>query len=156
MTADAKPKRAYIRKKPYAKPLSDAEVVAALPGRGGVAALTGEYLPSQELLEGTLVGPGPGTKSGKTGFGFGGSTPKVGGPTGPQKMKPWREALDRAIAQSDGAKLRKLADALIKKGLQGDVGALKEIGDRLDGKAIQQVESKVEATVTITVADSKL
>lgn len=149
----AKPKRAYVRKKPYTKPLDDSEVVAALSGRGGAQAFSGEYIAKEDVL----VGPGPGTKSGKVGFGFGGTTPNVGDRKGlSARNKPWRDALDRAIAQSDGQKLRKMADALIKRALQGDVPALKEIGDRLDGKAIQQVESKVEATVIISVQDSKL
>lgn len=70
--------------------------------------------------------------------------------------KPWREALDRAIIQSDGKTLRALAEALIKRAKRGDVQALKEIGDRLDGKAIQQVEAKVQAIVHVMSDDVKL
>ena len=43
----------------------------------------------------------------------------------------------------DGTKTKELyalADALVKKALGGDVAAMKEIGDRLDGKAVQGME----------------
>lgn len=141
--------RAYKKRLPLK---SDGEVVETLAGRGGVQAFS-------KVIEGEFLEKGePAAKQGgKVGFGFGGSTPNVAANAKQAwKNKPWREALDRAIAQSDGQKLRKMADALIKRALQGDVPALKEIGDRLDGKAIQQVESKVEATVIISVQDSKL
>lgn len=39
-----------------------------------------------------------------------------------------------------GKKLAALADALVNAGLDGDVPALKEIGDRLDGKVPQALE----------------
>lgn len=59
--------------------------------------------------------------------------------------KPWRDAIRIAVqrAQEDptkGRKLAALADALVDAGIAGDVPALKEIGDRLDGKAAQAVE----------------
>jgi hypothetical protein len=38
-------------------------------------------------------------------------------------------------------KLERLADKLVEAGLEGDVSALKEIGDRLDGKPKQAVEA---------------
>jgi hypothetical protein len=39
-----------------------------------------------------------------------------------------------------GKKLEALADTLVDEGLAGDVSALKEIGDRLDGKVPQALE----------------
>lgn len=89
----------------------------------------------------------------KIGYGFGGTTPVLGGP---QKTKPWRDAINRAIAQADGKVLRKLADALIKKASEGDVAALKELGDRLDGRSVQAVEQKVDATIVVRTEDADL
>ena len=74
----------------------------------------------------------------------------------PSKSKPWQDALRRALLQSDAKMLRKLADALIKKASEGDVAALKEIGDRVDGKAVQQVEQKVDAIIQVLSSDEKL
>ncbi|MGE3710031.1 MAG: hypothetical protein AB7G35_10185 [Hyphomicrobiaceae bacterium] len=49
--------------------------------------------------------------------------------------------MNRHLAgEGDPKALDKLADALVEKGVTGDVAALKEIGDRLDGKPSQQLE----------------
>ena len=57
----------------------------------------------------------------------------------------WAETLRRAVIQSDAERLRQIAEALLDKAASGDVSAIKELGDRLDGKAI--------ATQEITGAD---
>jgi hypothetical protein len=56
------------------------------------------------------------------------------------KNKPFREALDRAIAQDDGKRLRRAAERLLTmaaKATKGDTRAIRELADRLDGKAVQ-------------------
>ncbi len=55
------------------------------------------------------------------------------------KAKPWSDAINRALLAEDGKKLRALADKLIDKALEGDVSALKEVGDRMEGKAAQAI-----------------
>lgn len=57
------------------------------------------------------------------------------------KDKPFRDALRLAINESEGdvKKLRKVAEALIAKAVDGDVQAIREIGDRLDGKPAQAI-----------------
>lgn len=67
-----------------------------------------------------------------------------GRPPGPGE-KPWRDAIRRAVnrhvkGDGDPKALDKLADQLVAQGLTGDVSALKEIGDRLDGKPMQATE----------------
>ena len=62
--------------------------------------------------------------------------------------KAWRDAIRVAVMRvaddpKQGKKLAQLADALVSAGCAGDVTALKEIGDRLDGKATQQIEATV-------------
>lgn len=78
---------------------------------------------------------------------------KVGAPVGNTNSKAdnrlWRNTINRAIAQGDPDRLRKIAEALLDKAAEGDVSALRELGDRLDGKPTQQVE--VAATVGLTV-----
>lgn len=61
------------------------------------------------------------------------------GNTNASKNKVWIAALNRAIAQDDGERLRKAAEKLIDLAVEGDVPALKELGDRLDGKCVQQL-----------------
>ena len=56
----------------------------------------------------------------------------------------WRAAINRAVsrkmsASSKRIKLDALADTLVDAGLAGDIAALKEIGNRLDGMAHQSV-----------------
>ena len=41
-------------------------------------------------------------------------------------------------------KIERLADNLVEMGLAGDVSAIKEIGDRLDGKPMAQVRGTGE------------
>lgn len=55
------------------------------------------------------------------------------------KNRPWADAVNRALLANDGQKLRALADKLIDRALEGDVSALKEIGDRVDGKPAQML-----------------
>jgi hypothetical protein len=68
---------------------------------------------------------------------------KSGNPEGrPKYVKPWKEAIQRAIKRredSDPHALDKLADKLLTKVEEGDVSAIKELGDRLDGKVPQAI-----------------
>ena len=71
----------------------------------------------------------------------------AGAPLGNQnakKAKIWEQAIKRALARYAGstiaAGLDTLADKLVSAAVAGDPWALKEIGDRIDGKSVQQVE----------------
>jgi hypothetical protein len=46
-------------------------------------------------------------------------------------------------------KLRRVVDALIAKAMEGDIAAIKEIADRVDGKVPQQVQGDAEAPLVI-------
>lgn len=48
-------------------------------------------------------------------------------------------AIKEAIEGTDKTKLRAVADALVEKAMTGDVQAIKEVADRLDGKVPQGV-----------------
>ena len=66
-----------------------------------------------------------------------------GNPNGaPKRVKVWREAINRAIKrreQEDPQALEKLADKLLAAVDAGDIAAIKEFGDRIDGKVAQPV-----------------
>ena len=76
-----------------------------------------------------------------------------------QKLdKIWRNAIRKAVndklvddEDEHGHKskaLYLLARKLVRVGLKGDVSALKEIGDRLDGKPAQAVELGIRVQIT--------
>ena len=62
------------------------------------------------------------------------------GNTNATKNKPWAEALARVNIQSDGAKMRALAEKVWDMALAGDAQAIEEIGERHDGKASQTMD----------------
>jgi hypothetical protein len=76
--------------------------------------------------------------------------------------KIWADAVRRAVMRRmDGSKtapqkLEKLADALVTAALSQDISALREIGDRLDGKATQGIAVEGELVVKIGKDDSGL
>lgn len=58
----------------------------------------------------------------------------------PPKERSFANMLNIAIkeaTEAGGTKLRAVADALIEKAMSGDVQAIKEVADRLDGKVPQ-------------------
>jgi hypothetical protein len=77
-----------------------------------------------------------------------------GNPTGRPKEQAWRDALRIAVkeAMADGTpKLRALADKTVALALDGDMHAIKEIGDRLDGKPAQAITSEDGGAFTINI-----
>lgn len=75
------------------------------------------------------------------------------------KGRPWREAIDRAIKRDRNA-LNNVAKALLAAAQDGDMQAIKELGDRLDGKPSQMIAGDPDAPLTINtiirrIVDSK-
>jgi hypothetical protein len=65
-----------------------------------------------------------------------------GNPKGQIRAKEFAQNLRIAVAEAHakgGTKLRALADKLVEEGLSGNVHALKEIADRLDGRVPQAI-----------------
>ncbi len=80
----------------------------------------------------------------------------MGAPAGNKnatKNRLWTDALNRALLADDGKKLRSLADKLISRAEEGDVTALKEIGDRMEGKPAQSVILAGELGITQRASD---
>ena len=65
---------------------------------------------------------------------------------------PWRNSLARAIAQEDGKRLRRAAEQLLDLAAAGEAWAVKELGDRLDGKPAQQLTVAGDAASPLTIA----
>lgn len=75
-----------------------------------------------------------------------------GNASGRPKDKPFRDALRMELAAvgDDGKALRDIAKALIASATAGDLQAIREVADRLDGKPAQEstitVDDKRDAT----------
>lgn len=68
----------------------------------------------------------------------------MGAPEGNTNSKAenrlWGNTIRRAIAQSDPDKLRRIADKMLALAEGGEQWAVKELGDRLDGKPSQSLD----------------
>ena len=60
-----------------------------------------------------------------------------GNPTGRPKRKPLTDALLRVLAKLDDSELEELVREPVKRLAAGDIGAFKEIADRVEGKVPQ-------------------
>ena len=69
----------------------------------------------------------------------------VGAPLGNTNARgkgkaPWREALQRALARDTRGRLDKAAEEVLNAASVGDLAAIKEIADRLDGRPAVAVQ----------------
>lgn len=70
----------------------------------------------------------------------------MGAPIGNQNARKgkWAEALERAVHEEDPITRKRfldaIADKLREKAVDGDMQAIKELGDRIDGKPAQSLE----------------
>lgn len=73
------------------------------------------------------------------------------------KGKTWADALRKALLQyeSDGVVRKQalfhIATKVVEKALEGDSTAVREIGDRLDGKPAQAIVGDSEEPLTIMI-----
>lgn len=79
-----------------------------------------------------------------------------GNPSGKKRTddEAWGRAIRRAVnskTPEGKAKLKALADVLVDEAMGGNMVALKEIGDRLDGKPAQAISADVTGGLTINV-----
>lgn len=91
---------------------------------------------------------------------------KVGAPKGNTNGKKnnrlWSEAIRRAVARRGKGQeggLNKLADRFLDKVLEGDMTAIKEFGDRYEGKVPQAIEGPGEDgsfTIIVTSRDKNV
>lgn len=88
-----------------------------------------------------------------------------GNPSGRGTEKVWRDALLRAVRrrenlQPDDGKapqrLELIAEAMVIKAISGDVQAGREIGDRLDGKALQQIQAEIDTGERAVISDQPM
>ena len=70
--------------------------------------------------------------------------PKVGAPIGntnsSKNNRIWGNIIRKLAVQEDYKRLHAMAEKLYEKAAEGDLGAIKEVGDRLDGKSVATQE----------------
>jgi hypothetical protein len=73
------------------------------------------------------------------------------------KDKPWAEALNIVVSSKvDGHKrLRRIAEQCVSLAESGDMMAIKEIADRLDGKAHQSTDVQGDLNIVVSWAGAK-
>jgi len=67
--------------------------------------------------------------------------------SGKRQEKLWRDALHLAVnapGPEGKKKLRHIAETVVRLAMGGDMAAVKEIGDRLDGRPHQTVDTTVQ------------
>lgn len=74
---------------------------------------------------------------------------KSGNPAGNAKSKQFLSALNRAITQEDGKRIRAAAEQLLDQAAAGEQWAIKELADRLDGKPSQTIAGDQESPLTL-------
>ena len=82
--------------------------------------------------------------------------------SGPKSDKIWADAVRRAVfrrlenEEGKPQKIERLADKLVDFAMDGEGWAMKEIGERLDGKAQQAIEASGTLTISIARDDADL
>ncbi len=76
-----------------------------------------------------------------------------GNPGGRPKSKPWADAIKRALDKRSD--LDAIAEKLVDAAASGDLPALRELGDRLDGKPAQAVTVGNDESGAFTVEQIK-
>lgn len=68
------------------------------------------------------------------------------------REKPFNDALRTALKR-DPLRLRRIAEKLAEKAEQGDMAAIREIADRLDGKPVQMLDRRDVPITELTMAE---
>jgi len=62
----------------------------------------------------------------------------------------WGNIIKKLAVQEDYKRLHAMAEKLYEKAAEGDLAAIKEVGDRLDGKPTQQIDQTTEHSGEVT------
>jgi hypothetical protein len=65
-----------------------------------------------------------------------------------KKAKVWSDAIHKHLTQNP-KDLADIAKSLVDQAKEGNIAAIEEIGDRLEGKAVQPLEGQIEQNLTV-------
>ena len=77
--------------------------------------------------------------------------PPKGNKNSSKENRVWGKTVKKLAIQEDYKRIHKVAEALFKKAEEGYVSAIKELGDRIDGKSQQTISGDSDAPITIVV-----
>lgn len=68
-----------------------------------------------------------------------------GNPGGRPKYKPWKEAIEMALKRGDNT-IHRIADKIVQMAVDGDIQAMREIAERIEGKVPQNttIETSID------------
>ena len=79
----------------------------------------------------------------------------MGAPKGNQNStkdkRVWGKVVRKLAVQEDYKRIHNVAEALFRKAEDGDIAAIRELGDRIDGKAEQTISGDSDQPITIVV-----
>ena len=78
------------------------------------------------------------------------SAPK-GNTNSSKNNRVWGKLVKKLAIQEDHKRLHRVAEALFRKAEDGDISAIKELGDRIDGKSSQEITGDSDQPITIVV-----
>ena len=78
------------------------------------------------------------------------SAPK-GNKNSSKENRVWGKTIKKLAIQEDYKRIHKVAEALFRKAEDGDISAIKELGDRIDGRAQQTISGDSDAPITVIV-----
>ena len=75
----------------------------------------------------------------------------LGNKNSSKNNRAWGKVVKKLAIQEDAKRLHNVAEALFRKAEDGDIAAIRELGDRIDGKAEQTISGDSDAPITIVV-----
>jgi hypothetical protein len=68
-----------------------------------------------------------------------------------KENRVWGKVVRKLAVQEDYKRIHNVAEALFRKAEDGDIAAIKELGDRIDGKSEQTISGDSDQPITIVV-----
>ena len=75
----------------------------------------------------------------------------IGNKNSTKDKRVWGKVVRKLAVQEDYKRIHNVAEALFRKAEDGDIAAIKELGDRIDGKAEQTISGDSDQPITIVV-----
>ena len=75
----------------------------------------------------------------------------IGNKNSTKDKRVWGKVVRKLAVQEDYRRIHNVAEALFRKAEDGDIAAIKELGDRIDGKSEQTITGDSDQPITIVV-----